>query len=524
MRGAQEAGGGRNRVARPAQRALDARGGPRPGQRDHAGRPVAGGGARPRLDQGGGQRGVGLAVGAAGQRPALARLLRRGRPQLGAQDLGVAAHQQGRRPVAVLPAARRAAVRGDREGGTAGRRQRRGDPERGQAVGRGRGELEGDHVAGQAEDLGQRLHAAARAVGRRRRGEHQRAGAPRRAPAAEQRERRLGGHGDGVLVAVGDRAAPAPPGDARAAEAQLPVQHRDGVVQSAVLVLGHFSTAGPRGRMAISLPTGRLDNRLTSLAFFAVEPRGPVAVCTLDKPPANTLDEDLYAEIDALVTGLELSEDVRAAVIASAHPTIFVAGSDIKRMATYDFRPGATGRKVNLVHATFRRLERVGVPTVAAIAGHALGGGCELALACDFRVMSEGDARIGLPEIGLGIIPGGGGTQRLARLVGRARATDMLMLGTRLPAAEAERVGLVNAACPTPEATLAEAIALAGRLAEMPAPGLRLIKRCLNDGVDAGLDHGLAIERDAVVEALAQPEAREGIAAFVERRPPRFHG
>ena len=201
-----------------------------------------------------------------------------------------------------------------------------------------------------------------------------------------------------------------------------------------------------------------------------------------------------------------------------------MAGSDIKRMATYDFRPGATGRKVNLVHATFRRLERVGVPTVAAIAGHALGGGCELALACDFRVMSEGDARIGLPEIGLGIIPGGGGTQRLARLVGRARATDMLMLGTRLPAAEAERVGLVNAACPTPEATLAEAIALAGRLAEMPAPGLRLIKRCLNDGVDAGLDHGLAIERDAVVEALAQPEAREGIAAFVERRPPRFHG
>ena len=102
------------------------------------------------------------------------------------------------------------------------------------------------------------------------------------------------------------------------------------------------------------------------------------------------------------------------------------------------------------MHATFRRLERVGVPTVAAIAGHALGGGCELALACDFRVMSEGDARIGLPEIGLGIIPGGGGTQRLARLVGRARATDMLMLGTRLPAAEAERVGLVNARLPDP--------------------------------------------------------------------------
>ena len=273
----------------------------------------------------------------------------------------------------------------------------------------------------------------------------------------------------------------------------------------------------------VSLPTGCLDTSLTSLAFFSVEALGPVAVCTLDKPPANTLDEDLYGEIDQLVTGLELTAEARAAVIASAHPSIFVAGADIKRMASYDFRPGATGRKVDLVHATFRRLERVGVPTVAAITGHALGGGCELALACDFRVMTEGEARIGLPEIGLGIIPGGGGTQRLPRLVGRARATDLLMLGTRLSAAQAERIGLVNAACPSPEETRAEAIALAERLARMPSPGLRLIKRCLNDGVDGDLDRGLSIERGAVVEALAQPEAREGIAAFVERRPPRFH-
>ena len=98
------------------------------------------------------------------------------------------------------------------------------------------------------------------------------------------------------------------------------------------------------------------------------------------------------------------------------------------------------------------------------------------------------------------------------------------MLGTRLGAAEAARIGLVNRACPTPEATLAEAVALAERLAQMPSPGLRLIKRCLNEGADGDLEHGLAIERDAVVEALALPEAREGITAFVERRAPRFHG
>jgi enoyl-CoA hydratase len=266
-----------------------------------------------------------------------------------------------------------------------------------------------------------------------------------------------------------------------------------------------------------------LDETLSSLSFFTVETVGPVAVCTLDKPPANTLDEQLYAEIDLLVAGLELSAEARAIVIASAHPSIFVAGADIKRMAAYDFRPGATGRKVDLVHATFRRLERLGKPTVAAVTGHALGGGCELALACDFRVMSEGEARIGLPEIGLGIIPGGGGTQRLPRLVGRARAAELLMLGSRLDAREAERIGLVNRACPTAEATRQEALALAGRLARMPTPGLRLLKRCLNDGVDADLPRGLAVEREAVVEALAQPEAREGIAAFVERRPARFH-
>jgi len=265
-----------------------------------------------------------------------------------------------------------------------------------------------------------------------------------------------------------------------------------------------------------------LDETLTSLSFFAVEAVGAVAVCTLDRPPANTLDEELYVEIDRLVMGLELSDDARAVVIASAHPSIFVAGADVKRMAAYDFRPGATGRKVDLVHATFRRLERMGKPTVAAITGHALGGGCELALACDFRVMVEGEARIGLPEIGLGIIPGGGGTQRLPRLLGRARAAELLMLGSRLTASEAERIGLVNRACPTPEETREEAIALAGRLARMPAPGLRLLKRCLNDGVDADLAHGLAVEREAVVEALTLPEAREGIEAFVERRPPRF--
>jgi enoyl-CoA hydratase len=138
--------------------------------------------------------------------------------------------------------------------------------------------------------------------------------------------------------------------------------------------------------------------------------------------------------------------------------------------------------------------------------------------------MSEGPALIGCPEIRLGIIPGGGGTQRLPRLVGRAQATRLLLLGERLGAAEACQIGLVDVAASDADATREAALALAARLSEMPAPGLRLIKRCLADGLDVTLEEGLAIEREAAIEALAQPEAREGLTAFLEKRAPRFHG
>jgi enoyl-CoA hydratase/carnithine racemase len=249
---------------------------------------------------------------------------------------------------------------------------------------------------------------------------------------------------------------------------------------------------------------------------------GAVAEVTIDNPPANALTEDLYARLGELVTELELDERVRAVVFASAHPRIFVAGADIGAMASYDFRRGAVARKVDLVHGTFLRLQRLTKPTVAAIEGHALGGGCELALALDMRVMARGEARIGLPEVTLGIIPGGGGTQRLPRLVGRANASALLLLGERIDADEALRIGLVSSVGDDGPATRAQARELAQRLAAMPRSSVRLIKACLNDGYDADLVRGLAVERAAAVEALLAPEAREGIAAFLEKRPARF--
>ena len=210
-------------------------------------------------------------------------------------------------------------------------------------------------------------------------------------------------------------------------------------------------------------------------------------------------------------------------VLASANPKIFMAGAKLEEFPDAHFSAEETARRVDLAQGTFGRVQRLPKPVVAEIAGHALGGGCELALACDFRVMSEGPALIGCPEIRLGIIPGGGGTQRLPRLVGRSRATRMLLLGERLGAVEAHEIGLVDAVGATPDATREEALELAARLAEMPAPGLRLIKRCLDEGYDPTLEAGLTVEREAAIEALAQPEAREGLTAFLEKRPPRFH-
>lgn len=275
---------------------------------------------------------------------------------------------------------------------------------------------------------------------------------------------------------------------------------------------------------ASSLSTKRLDENVATTRFFRIEHHGSVARCILDKPPANTLDDDLHDDFGRLLGALEPDEDIRAVVLASANPSIFMAGADLKNLAEDHFTSAATAHRVGRAHETFLRVQRLPKPTVAEICGHALGGGCELALACDFRMMSQGKARIGCPEVTLGIVPGGGGTQRLPRLVGRAKAAELLLLGERLTAAEAASIGLVTRACADPGETRSAALELAGRLAGLPASALRLIKRCLNDGYDGDLLRGLEVEREAVIEALGQPEAREGIAAFAARQAVRSRG
>ena len=256
--------------------------------------------------------------------------------------------------------------------------------------------------------------------------------------------------------------------------------------------------------------------------FLRVERAGSVAEVVIDRPPMNTLDYEMYDQLAQVTEQLESDPAVRAVLFRSANEKVFVSGADIAQMRNYDRRRGASARKVDTVHATFLRIQRMSKATVVVITGHALGGGCELSLCMDFRVMATGRARIGLPEINLGIVPGGGGTQRLARLIGRAAATEMLLLGERLDAEQALRVGLVSRVGSDADDALEQGRQLAGRLAGQSPTATRLIKRALNDGVDGDLVNGLGVEREAVIEALGSPDAIEGMNAFLEKRPPAF--
>ena len=247
-----------------------------------------------------------------------------------------------------------------------------------------------------------------------------------------------------------------------------------------------------------------------------VESRDDVAVVWLAHPPANALGPET---IEALWAAWEdvVARGARALVLASASPALFCAGADIKAFTTWD---APTGRAVlERIHALGRAWETSPVTTIAAVNGLALGGGCELAMACDVRLAAR-SASFGQPEINLGIIPGFGGTQRLPRLVGPAKALEMSTLGDPISAEEAYEFGLVNRVVEDVELFDA-ALAWARRAAQQPAVAVAEIKRVSGA---ADLDAGLAAERDAFLRAFASEDAREGIAAFGEKRAARFTG
>jgi enoyl-CoA hydratase/3-hydroxyacyl-CoA dehydrogenase len=244
---------------------------------------------------------------------------------------------------------------------------------------------------------------------------------------------------------------------------------------------------------------------------------GCLAIAWLDRPPANSIAPQVIQELGRLWAHVEQAPEIRALVIASANPQLFSAGADIKAFTQMDTDKGRA--LLDSAHGLLRSFERSSVVTIAAVNALAYGGGCELAMACDFRIAAR-SATFGQPEINLGIIPGFGGTQRLARLVGEAKALEMNLTGEPISALEAYEFGLVNRVVEDHE-LFDTALAWARKLARQAPLSIEQIKAVSGAG---DLDEGIESEKAAFLEAFASEDAKEGISAFLGKRTARFQG
>lgn len=242
------------------------------------------------------------------------------------------------------------------------------------------------------------------------------------------------------------------------------------------------------------------------------------AIITLNRPPANAISAQLMYDLDAALDAVESDDSVRAVIVTGSGDRIFCAGADLGSA----FSGGQVTSFIRFGNGVLRRIERFPKPVIAAMNGHALGGGCEIAMACHLRLLKE-SARMGQTETNLGIIPGFGGTQRMPRLIGRTKALEFMILGTQIPAPECLALGLVNRLCKEGE-TLDEARALARQIARRPPIATRLLLEVVDDGLAAPIDQALEMETRAFVRTLKTADAAEGIQAFFARREPEFKG
>jgi enoyl-CoA hydratase/carnithine racemase len=253
--------------------------------------------------------------------------------------------------------------------------------------------------------------------------------------------------------------------------------------------------------------------------FVRLEISDGIGTIRLDRPPMNALNTEVQEGLRAAAAAATAAPEV-AAVVVYGGGQVFAAGADIKEMAGMSYPDMAA--RAGALSSAFDLVARIPKPVVAAVNGYALGGGCELALACDWRVVAE-DAKLGQPEIRLGVIPGAGGTQRLARLVGPARAKDLVLSGRMVAAEEALRIGLADRVVPAAE-VYQQAVALVRPYVGGPAQALRAAKLAVDGGLDRDLAAGLAWESQLFAALFATDDKREGMAAFIEKRPPSFTG
>jgi enoyl-CoA hydratase/carnithine racemase len=245
---------------------------------------------------------------------------------------------------------------------------------------------------------------------------------------------------------------------------------------------------------------------------------GAVGEITLDKPPANSYDIEFMRELSGAIGAANAESGVRVAVVRSASPKFFSAGADVKRFLANDV--DANMDMIRLAHEALASIGRSETLFVAWIAGHALGGGLEIALACDLRYAAEGEYRLGTPEVTLGLLPGNGGTQRLPRIIAPGAALDLLLTGRQVKPDEAQRLGLVSALFAGED----EFRAHAEKLAAGPPLAITNIKRAVYEGLARPLDDGLALERELIEALFRSQDANEGLTAFSEKRSPTFVG
>jgi enoyl-CoA hydratase/carnithine racemase len=253
-----------------------------------------------------------------------------------------------------------------------------------------------------------------------------------------------------------------------------------------------------------------------AISYHAEEPIGFI---TLDKPPANSYDKAFMEELGGAIVAAADDDAAKVVVVASSSPKFFCAGADVKTFAGQE--PDESVEMIEVAHQALGRIAAIPKIFIALIQGHALGGGLEIALACDLRFAARGSYKLGTPEVTLGLLPGNGGTQRLPRMVGVSTALDLMITGRRITPGQAHALRILDRLFPAAEAeamTLDYARGLAGGAVE----AVGAIKRAVHGGIERPLEDGLALERELIADLFRSSDAREGLNAFVEKREPAF--
>ncbi|WP_199256751.1 enoyl-CoA hydratase/isomerase family protein [Alteribacillus sp. YIM 98480] len=244
-----------------------------------------------------------------------------------------------------------------------------------------------------------------------------------------------------------------------------------------------------------------------------------IAVVTIDNPPLNVLSKQVTSDLKEITENIRQDDEIVCVILTGAGDKAFMAGADIKEFPELMGNPDMKNYVMNS-HHMLQELEDLPKPTIALLNGMTFGGGCELALTCDMRI-AEGHAQLGLPEVKLGLFPGGGGTQRLPRLVGTAKAKELMFSGEPINAEEAEKIGLVNKVVPSGKG-MEMARQAASHLADQSLQALSRIKKAVNEGIEMNLPDGLEKEADLFVDIFQTEDVKEGVNAFIEKRKPNF--